>query len=578
MSKKMIASIIIVCNTMMAGFPVYAATNNSSSDISMSQSVKPNRLAGKTKYETAKAISEYYCSGKVDNVILATGNNFADGISASVLAHTKEAPILLVNSTVENSQDAFDYIRQHLDPSGTVYIIGGTGIIGNEFEAELNELGITKIVRIAGLDRYDTSYQIAESLHTARGSSIVISSGEDYSDALSISSFAANKDWPILLSPAKELPEELKNYLQEQKPAKVFVTGGEVLISNNVISEIRDLLPEASIERLMGQSRFDTNVIIAKTFVTNPATVYLANGYGFADALAGSAVAAQKGEPIIMVDPSISTLPKSTAGYFENFFMNNLSPDLVAFGGNGVVSDEIMANSKRLISGAVKGTSIYSIDDLNQTVTQNESYSLPTTVPAKLFNSDIESLPVQWNPQTVDTSKVGTTVYTGVIDGVANPIKLNLTVREPLPIAQYTTYFDPGLANRTENIRLAAKALDGKLLAPGERFSFNKSVGERTTEAGYKEALIIEGDSFTPGLGGGVCQVSSTLYNAVILAGLEIIERHRHTLPISYVPPGQDATVAYPELDFKFENNTAASILIRSFVGDNSLTFKLYKK
>lgn len=143
-------------------------------------------------------------------------------------------------------------------------------------------------------------------------------------------------------------------------------------------------------------------------------------------------------------------------------------------------------------------------------------------------------------------------------------------------LAQYSTQFDASLVNRTENIRLAARALDGKLLAPGERFSFNESVGERTAEAGYKEAMIIEGNIFTPGLGGGVCQVSSNLYNAVTLAQLEILERHPHSLPVTYVPPGQDATVAYPQLDFKFMNNSEAYVLIRSSVVENTLTFQLY--
>lgn len=145
-------------------------------------------------------------------------------------------------------------------------------------------------------------------------------------------------------------------------------------------------------------------------------------------------------------------------------------------------------------------------------------------------------------------------------------------------LAKYTTYFDASLLNRSENIRLAALALDKKILAPDDVFSFNQSVGERTTEAGYKEAMIIEGNTFTPGLGGGICQVSSTLYNAITLAHLEVTERHRHSLPISYVPPGQDATVSYPVLDLKFKNTSGGYLLIRSLVQGNSITFELYGK
>lgn len=143
-------------------------------------------------------------------------------------------------------------------------------------------------------------------------------------------------------------------------------------------------------------------------------------------------------------------------------------------------------------------------------------------------------------------------------------------------LASFTTYFDSSQINRTENIRLAAKAIDKKLLAPADVFSFNETVGERTAEAGYKEAMVIEGDVFTPGLGGGICQVSSTLYNAVLQGRLQIVERHPHSLPITYVAPGRDATVSFPVLDLKFRNSSPGYLLIRSRVQENSITFELY--
>ena len=566
MNKKIIVVIVIliIFSCMYVAKPTFAASNK--------------RLAGDTRFETSKVISEYYANGKVNNIILSTGNDFADALSASVFAHEKEAPLLLVDTSVDGSKDAFAYINQHLDTTGTVYIVGGSVIIGKEFEIKLNELGFKSIVRIAGVDRYDTSYRIASSLNNHTASTVVISSGEQYSDALSISSFAAYKGWPILLSPHDALPPGIKNFLLERKPSKVYITGGIGVISDNIKNEICSLLPQASVDRLMGKSRFDTNAVIAETFAPDPPTVYLATGYGFTDALSGSSVAAKNGAPIIFIDSATPTLPKAVASYFEKFYAKNLRPDLVSLGGSGVVSDEVIENIRDLISGTVQETSIYSIADITATVTQNQGFSLPTTVQAKLYNSDTIDVPVQWNSKVVDTSSIGSRVYDGAVDGYGKAIKLNLMVKEPMPISQYSTNFDSSQANRTENIRLAAKALDGKLLAPGERFSFNGSVGERTAEAGYKEALIIEGDIFTPGLGGGVCQVSSTLYNAVILANLEILERHRHTLPISYVPPGQDATVAFPELDFKFRNSLDTSVLIRSTVQGNTLTFQLYRK
>jgi len=145
-------------------------------------------------------------------------------------------------------------------------------------------------------------------------------------------------------------------------------------------------------------------------------------------------------------------------------------------------------------------------------------------------------------------------------------------------LSSYTTYFNPNQIGRTENIRLAAKAIDLTVLKPEEEFSFNQTVGERTSEAGYQMAIIIEGDQFVPGLGGGVCQVSSTLYNAVQQATLTVSERSHHSIPISYVPLGQDATVAYPSLDFKFQNSSGSYLLIRSNVAGNTITFSIYGK
>lgn len=170
-------------------------------------------------------------------------------------------------------------------------------------------------------------------------------------------------------------------------------------------------------------------------------------------------------------------------------------------------------------------------------------------------------------------------------------IKVNFKEEKPLVIAadletekinglvaSYISKFDASLLERSENIRIAAKALDGALIKPGEAISFNGIVGERISEKGYQEAYIIVNGEFVPGLGGGICQVSSTLYNAGLLANLGIEERINHELAITYVPLGQDATVAYPVLDLKLNNDTGGYLLIRTKVIQNSLTIELYGK
>ena len=142
-------------------------------------------------------------------------------------------------------------------------------------------------------------------------------------------------------------------------------------------------------------------------------------------------------------------------------------------------------------------------------------------------------------------------------------------------LASYTTYFDTSNVNRTYNVNVAADALDNSLVKPGQVFSFNQVVGPRSEETGYKEALVIEQNKFTPGIGGGVCQVSSTLYNSVLLAGLQIVERSNHSLPVTYVPLGRDATVAYGFYDLRFCNNTGGYLYIKTRAGGGVLTIAI---
>jgi vancomycin resistance protein YoaR len=138
-------------------------------------------------------------------------------------------------------------------------------------------------------------------------------------------------------------------------------------------------------------------------------------------------------------------------------------------------------------------------------------------------------------------------------------------------LANYTTTFNKEDRNRSANIRIAADKINGSIIYPDQTFSFNDVVGPRDKEHGFKEALEIVGNEYVPGIGGGICQVSSTLYNVALLANLPIAERYNHSKPLGYVGLGRDATVAYGALDFKFTNNTAAPVMIISEIQDNEL-------
>lgn len=119
-------------------------------------------------------------------------------------------------------------------------------------------------------------------------------------------------------------------------------------------------------------------------------------------------------------------------------------------------------------------------------------------------------------------------------------------------------------ANRNSNMQLASQAIDYTVIENGDVFSFNKTVGARTEERGYKEATIFVKDQKVPGLGGGICQVSSTLYMAVKSARLSVVERHQHSLPVTYCSEEDEATVAWGYLDFKFKNNSGDPIRIEA--------------
>lgn len=309
-----------------------------------------NRLSGRDRFQTAEVISEQVNAGIVQDVVIASGNNFPDALSASVLAKKLNAPILLVDSTAQGSSEAFKYITQHLSKSGKVHIIGGTGVVGKDFDTQLNQTGYQNIDRIGGVNRYDTSLLIAQKLAAAKNTPVVFVSGANFPDALSISSIASNKGWPILLVGSDQLSPGIKDFVANDQPSQVYIVGGTGVISDDVKSQVQALVSNTTINRLAGQNRLDTNALIIQNFVPSPTCIYLATGYNFADALAGSVLAAKTGDPIVLIDPNSITLPKNTADYLSSISKSNVS--VISLGGTSVVSDSLVNEVSQLISGS----------------------------------------------------------------------------------------------------------------------------------------------------------------------------------------------------------------------------------
>ena len=157
-------------------------------------------------------------------------------------------------------------------------------------------------------------------------------------------------------------------------------------------------------------------------------------------------------------------------------------------------------------------------------------------------------------------------------------VTTNMIGTEAFPdlLSTYSTKYSAGNTGRTTNLQLAASKINGTVLMPGETFSYNQVVGARTIAAGYKEAPIYVSGQVVDGLGGGICQITSTLYNAVLYANLQIVERSNHQFVPSYVTASRDATVVYGSIDFKFKNNREYPIKLVCSVSGGLATFQIF--
>jgi vancomycin resistance protein YoaR len=174
-------------------------------------------------------------------------------------------------------------------------------------------------------------------------------------------------------------------------------------------------------------------------------------------------------------------------------------------------------------------------------------------------------------------------------ESLRNGGTVNLVVREERPrvvaadlgkmstlLASFTTEYSSSTEQRSHNVELAASKINGTVLAPGEEFSYNKTVGERDAKGGWQSALMFEDGEVVPSLGGGVCQVASTLYNAVLRADLKVKERRNHSIKVHYVEPGRDATVVFGAQDFRFENSSGAPIIVLARTHHRMLTMNIF--
>ena len=302
------------------------------------------RFAGPTRVDTALEIAKATFTAKVKHVILATAANYPDALAGSVLAYKLNAPILLIGSSSEEQEKVLEYISMNLDSAGTVHILGGKGIVGSEIEEKIKARGFAKITRIGGKDRYETALKIAEYLEVPQGTPVVLVYGEDYPDALSISSSAAAMQSPILLVGRNEIRPEISQALQKIKPIKVYILGREGKISSAVEKQVAEAagLGADKIVRIGGTDRYETALKIAQYFNLSGQNVSIATGKNFPDALAGSIYAANHNSPLLLCDEELS---EEAAAYLRTRAMTGGT----LFGGEGVVSKAVEEMLKQII-------------------------------------------------------------------------------------------------------------------------------------------------------------------------------------------------------------------------------------
>lgn len=199
-------------------------------------------------------------------------------------------------------------------------------------------------------------------------------------------------------------------------------------------------------------------------------------------------------------------------------------------------------------------------------------------------SADVDGTTQSTEATTIETTTIRTTedLFTTFKEAETNTVytalKKDADGDYPYKIATYTTYYDSSNTTRTTNIHNTVDKLNNLKIPAGETFSFNQTVGKRTVLAGYEEAKVVKGDEFVDGLGGGICQVSSTIFQAVLRANLEIKVRACHSLEISYVPLGGDATVQWNSQDFQFVNNSDSDIRLYVSTDSGTLTCTVYAK
>ncbi|WP_291300573.1 cell wall-binding repeat-containing protein [Desulfosporosinus sp. BICA1-9] len=395
MTKKYFFLSLFLISILMLAYPPKASASTST-----------DRIAGYDRYQTAVAISQNGWPDGADSAILAFGENFPDALSAGPLAHKYNAPILLTGSYGLNSDTAAELKRLKVK---NVYIVGGYAVVSGEVENQLSLMNITA-KRIAGPDRYETALLVAQEIGVKKG--VIVTSGTNFPDALSIGPIAAANEMPLLLVPPNDLTSTQKDFLSNNKIPLIVIVTGYSDLSDNVINQFPNH------ELIYGPNPYDRNISLIRRFADSLDldTLYISTGENFPDALAASALAQKGKNPIILLQGN--SIPFSS----NSFLSSKIISKLKILGGTSVIDFSTESTLRRLPA------EIKSVTDITDSVQEQQKYEPPKTITVTKTNGLNEEVPVTWSLSSVHTLRAGTYQFEGTLKNYNGHVYLKLTI------------------------------------------------------------------------------------------------------------------------------------------------------
>ncbi len=287
-------------------------------------SIKTKRIWGSDRYITCSEVVKTGWESS-DYAVIVNGENFPDALSASSLAKKFNAPILLTQSNTIDQNALAQLQRLKVK---NVFIVGGDFVVSKNIEEHIRSLGVN-ITRCSGLDRNETSAAVAEQIGTNNG--IIAAVDSDFTDALSAAPIAGKLNMPIILVPKDKMPDSVKNFISNKYIPKTYVLGDKNIISDKVANEF------PNVQRITGRDSYERNINIINTFSDKLdfSSAFLVYSGGFADALSVSALAALKGNPVILVGDQLASVT-------QNFMKSKHFTNLTILGGKNLITDTIL--------------------------------------------------------------------------------------------------------------------------------------------------------------------------------------------------------------------------------------------